>query len=474
MSRALPVCAGRKNRSMKIACAAVWILLALAMKPEGLMAEAEPPADLQSRIFLAMKPEKTKAYQNEKILLTITLYSDGLSIRDIRYPQFGHEGFTVEELGQPVQGTEVIVGKTYSTMEFTTSIIPRKTGDLTLGPAGLQCQVHLPPSPGSAEAFFGGQETYTLNLKSEKVIVQTLPLPREGKPPDFQNAVGRFDLAVEVHPREVKTGDPVRVTMAIKGSGALHDLPCPVLDLSKSGESQFKLTAPRLIQTNDALICEQVFIPLSEKADAIPRIHFSFFNPEAETYTTLNQGPFPLKVTGPSSAVPPEAKTVEEAKGILDHFRRSPGLYLSLLLLTMFFLALLIVAYQQRFVIIGFIKEKLRRFHRARQIKMALRKAEKLLDDPDSQAFYTIIFRTLQEFLGDAFQIHPAGITEDIIMNVLRPKGLDEAFLGKIEMIFRLCDRARYASGEFGREEREGTLTIMKEVMGYKRQDRSA
>ena len=52
---------------------------------------------LDDRIFIVMEAGKKSAYINEVIPVTIRLYVRKLSIRDIQYPQFPHEGFLAGE-----------------------------------------------------------------------------------------------------------------------------------------------------------------------------------------------------------------------------------------------------------------------------------------------------------------------------------------------------------------------------------------
>jgi len=455
------------NRKMRFraitAFVVTFVLLFVLMKPEGLGAVPDLPFDLQKRILLSMKTEKTKAYEKEKVALTITLSTERLSVGDIQYPQFAHDGFLSGEFGNPILKIETVGDIIYDIMEFTTYIIPQKTGDLTLGPARLHCNVLLQSSKGGAEAFFGGRETYALDLKSEKVIMYILPLPEEGSPADFAGAVGTFDLMVEVNRQDVKVGDPLKVMSSIKGRGNLRDVGCPAVSPATGMERNFKIYAPRLLRRNGDMICEQVLIPLSENADAVPRIQFSFFNPSSETYTTRNKGPFPLKITSPGVFVPAEVE--ENGKGHPDSAISRMGSNILLLSMPVLFFLLLILVYTQRGRIDRFIRERAIKFQKARKMHSALRNAEKIIDKKDFEEFYTIIFRTLQAYLGDAFHIHHAGITADIIGNLLRSHYMKEDLAEKIKTIFAQCDMARYATFKFNRDDMKNTLVMMKEVI---------
>lgn len=263
-----------------------------------------------------MKTEKARAYQDERILLTITLYTDGLTVRDVRYPNFSHEGFSAGGFGNPIESYETIDRMTYNTMEFRTYVIPKKTGNLKVGPAVLQCSVLLQSSDNPVDSFFGSHKIHTLNLKSEEIPIRILPFPQKGKPSDFDGAVGNFNITVEVQPREVKAGDPVSVKLMIKGNGNLDTVTCPEIE-AKDG---FRMYEPSVIQKDGTKICEQVLLPTTDTIQEIPAVHFSFFEPDRETYLTLKREPTPIKVSKPYREVDlkitglarPDSKRAEE------------------------------------------------------------------------------------------------------------------------------------------------------------------
>lgn len=130
----------------------------------------------------------------------------------------------------------------------------------------------------------------------------------------------------------------------------------------------------------------------------------------------------------------------------------------------MLFISLLIVR-KRKEKIRGYYIKYVQRLNASKKLKKGIRAAERALHKGDSAVFYTIIFRTLQDFLGDKFHIPPGGITVGIIYSVLRPRGVNEEVLKKIKDVFEDCDMARYASLESGRTEMEETFDMLKEVI---------
>ncbi|MGD2279028.1 MAG: BatD family protein, partial [Candidatus Omnitrophota bacterium] len=174
------------------------------------------------RAFIVMEVEKKEMYVNEVVPVTIKLYVDNLQLRDIEYPEFSHEGFSVGEMQKPERSMAVVRGLRYDALVFRRDIFGIKEGDYVLGPAQLRCKVlervssRRSSSAGRSifdDDFFrsimGRYQTYPLELRSKEIPVTILPFPKEGRPEDFRGAIGDFDMDVKVDPKKVKVGDPI-------------------------------------------------------------------------------------------------------------------------------------------------------------------------------------------------------------------------------------------------------------------------
>ena len=97
--------------------------------------------DIHSRVFLIIQAAKNRVYLNEVIPLSIKLYVNKLTVRDIQYPVLNHEGFSLGAFLQPKQYEEVLGGINYQVVEFNASIFGLKPGEFRLGPANLECNL---------------------------------------------------------------------------------------------------------------------------------------------------------------------------------------------------------------------------------------------------------------------------------------------------------------------------------------------
>mgnify|MGYP001573372231 CR=1 FL=1 len=445
--------------------------------------------NISDRVFVVMQLKKNKFYLNEPVPVTIKLFVNRVGIRDIQFPEFNHEGFSVEQYKQPKQYQQEAEGVIYEVIEFQISLFGLKPLETRLGPAIINCNLVVQKQKqldDIFENFFGRYETRALELKSADIPVAVSALPEEGKPADFQGAIGDFTFVATVLPKEVKAEDPVTVKINISGSGNFNTVNIPLLK-NKDG---FKVYQPQIKQDESGKTFEQILIPLNEKITEIPDLVFSFFNPESGSYKTITQGPFPLKVLPASKE---EAKIIEQSdsgkititrqeeklgrdlvylKTNLREVRRK-GLYLFrapifwVLNLIVFIAVFTAIALQRR-------KEKLktdvrlaRRLKAPKKSREGLKKASGLLAEGKTEEFYNVIFQTLQEFLGDRFHLASRSITADILEDTFKDKNISPEILRGLKQIFYDCDTARFASAESHAEDMKKTLKNLEEIISY-------
>jgi len=455
--------------------------------------------ELEDRIFMVMESKKTKAYLNEIIPLTIKVYIKGLSIRDIQYPQFNHEGFSVEEYEQPRQYREVMGGDVCDVLEFNTKIFGVRPGKFILGPAEMKCNLVVRKRRGRGSffdddffgGFFGGHQTHPLSLRSSAHPVTVLSLPAQGQPENFSGTLGSFEFNISAEPKEVKVGDPITLRMIIAGRGNLNTVTAPQID----SKGDFKVYDPQVNIETNAKVFEQIIMPKTDKIGEIPVVTFNFFDPEKETYQSITRGPIPIKVLPPEKEgeisiieyphLPPKALKREELGRGVIYIKELPGKlrrrgaylyrnkgFLLFQVLPLILLAFLLSAYTRAERLRTDIKYA-RRLHASKRARAGIKGAQQSLRGQKIEEFYNNIFKTLQEYLGDKFHIPAGGITVNVVDEVLGTKKINKDILDKIRTLFTDCDIARYAPSEFGKSKMEETLKIIEEVIVYLERQRN-
>ena len=452
-----------------------------------------PPLKFEDKIFVVMEPQRTQAYLNETIPLKIKLYVNKLPVRDIQLPQFAHDGFSTEALDRPRQYEEIRQGILYDVLEFDTVIFGTRPGISNLGPAELDCVLlekqrrtgGIFGDDDPFDDFFGKYTAYPLHLKSNQVSMTILPLPEEGKPQNFSGAVGSFDFNLEADPKYVKAGDPVTVKMIVRGDGNLNTVTTPNI----GSQDNFKVYDPQFKQEGNTKTFEQVVIPKIETVTEIPAVSFNFFDPAKKQYVAITKGPIPIKV---EKSTEREGLKIVEADAIsrplvkketlgrdIIYIKELPGnlrkkdayLYknkLFLLLQSILLLCFIVI------VTLNKRRERLktdiryaRRIRAPKEARNGLKESKKYLSQGKIQNFYDTIFGTLQKYLGDKFHLPSAGITANIIDEVLKNKNIDERVLDELRSIFNECDVARYAPTEVSVEKMQNTFLKLERIIDY-------
>ena len=443
---------------------------------------------LKDRLFLTMQTGKSRVYINEIIPLTIKLYVSGISIRDIRYPEFSQDGFSAGEFGKPKQYQESKGGIRYDVVEFNTTIFGTKTGELSLGPAKLQANLVIKQQRRRRSSLFDdffGYSTEPVELDSERITLEVMPLPEENRPDSFGGAVGDFDFNIEVSPREVKTGDPLTLKMTITGDGNFSTVTSPKLNAAED----FKVYKPQVKSNKKEKVYEQILIPLSDTVKKIPGVDFSFFNTEKGRYETISRGAVAITVTKPEQQ---EAIIIMEAPRAagrplvkeklgrdIIYIKESPGrfkdmndyLYSNPVFLLLHAVPVILFVFartmQKR-------KERLstdigyaRRMSAPKKARKGINNAERCMGESKTEEFYDSVHKTLREYIGDRFHIPSGGITADIVDEMLKDRGIEGAVLDGLRNIFQECDMARYAPSQLSTINMENTLKSLKEAIDY-------
>jgi len=102
-----------------------------------------------------------------------------------------------------------------------------------------------------------------------------------------------------------------------------------------------------------------------------------------------------------------------------------------------------------------------------RSARKGIKKAKAFIVKGDTARFYDTVFKTMQEYLGNKFNLPGGSITVQIIEDKLRPAGCDESIVGMLRDIFAECDMARYASSLPGKDAAGEALEKVKKVIDY-------
>lgn len=424
-------------------------------------------ADALSRLaFLRLTVPKTRIYLGEILPVEIQLFVQ--NAQNLQMPQLKGDGFTVGSIVKTGTSQAQVGQSAYQVVIFKTAVSGAKTGSLTLGPAECHLVLRI-PSPRSARDPFGFFPNYELRptqLVSEAETVEVLPLPEANRPPSFNGAVGDFSLAVNASPTNLMVGDPITLTLQIAGRGALD-----AVNLPPQNWPEFKLYQPTSkIEPADSTGAsgvksfEQAVAPLNADVKRVPAIAFSFFDPDQQTYRTIEHPPIPIQVrpnptmaTRPSALAPASESLESPAASDIVHIKPQLGAITGLhapLIVRPWFIALQAlplavwlsaVLWRKRQQHLARNPHLRRRLRVARLISEGLHDLRRSAAANQPEQFFAAVFRLLQEQLGERLDLPSSAITESVVDERLRGDGAPDLLVRDLHALFHLCNQARYA-----------------------------
>jgi hypothetical protein len=448
-----------------------------AVKPS---ASASTPAGDQLAFFKLFIPRK-EVYVGEVFSVEFRVYvREGVANAENIMQSFDNYG------GCPIKVEDVSIQKTahanrrrmqvgnsvYSVATLVTALSPVKPGTLTVNSMDVNLSLQLPSGNRRRDVFdpFGMFQQYderrvALSAEPEKLTV--LPLPKVNLPTNFVGAVGAYSMAVSAGPTNVATGDPITVKVQISGHGALDSLALP----EQSAWHDFKTYPPTSkLETTDPLglqgtkTFEQVVVPQTVDLKALPPISFSFFDPDQKQYRTLTHPGIPLVVRPGGSAPAPtilagnraSQENTPPAQDIV-HIKPRLGALAQVgppLIQRPWFLALQAVpllawlsalVWRKRSDMLAHNPRLRRQRQVAQTIRKGLAELHQLAAANKSDEFFATLVRLLQEQLGERLDLPASAITEAVIDEHLRPRGVPETTLAPLQELFQTCNLVRYA-----------------------------
>ena len=424
--------------------------------------------------FLKLVLPKKQVYVGETFTAQLQLYViNNARIGGFQLTPITADGFNVGKMAEGQRRAVQVGNGAYTIIPLHLVLTAIKAGSFTLGPVTATMVLELPTNNRQRDAFdpfgmFNRTEQRQVPLATEAEAVQSLPVPREGAPADFTGAVGSYTMTMTAGPTNVAAGDPITVRIQISGRGSLDSLTLS----DQPGWHDFKAYPPTTkVETSDPLgiqgtkTFEQLITPQNADIKAIPPVSFSFFDPDEKKYRTLMQPAVPLTVRPGGSAPVPTVAGVSRGTGqdntpptqdivpIKQHLGVVGQANVPLVQQPWFvalqgvpLLAFVSAAFWRKRTDNLANNPRLRRRRQvARIVREGLQQLRPLAQENKSDEFFATVFRLLQEQLGERLDAPASSITEAVIEERLRPAGVAQPVLAKLQELFQTCNLARYA-----------------------------
>ena len=453
--------------------------LALKIIPTS-AAESDPATSITNLAFLRLIVPKTEVFVGEPFPVEVHLYWQ--TAREISMPQLQAEGFSVGQMPKPAQ-TQTRIGNTaYNLAVFKLAASAARSGNLTLGPVEGSLTLLIPianqrRSRDPFESFFGGGQQYQprpTTLASASVQMKVLPLPSQNTPEGFNGAIGNYQLSVSAGPTNVGVGDPITVRVQISGRGPIDSILYPA-------QTQWRdfttYSATSKAETSDELglvgtkSFEQVIIPQNHEIKVLPPVKFIFFDTSSKTYRTLIGPSIPLTVRPSGTSATPLPSLTNSVAGNTspnndDIIHIRPRLDASTsaaspLYMRSGFLALqsvpvlvwlALLVYRKRNESLANNPRQRRQREVAQRVREGVNELRVHADARQSDQFFAVLFRLLQEQVGERLDLPATAITEAIVDERLRGRGLSDDAVKTLHELFHACNVARYARVQSSQE----------------------
>jgi hypothetical protein len=424
-------------------------------------------------LFSRLTSERTDVFTQESFDITLAIYSSRLNLdRNIGLDDLESTGLALQPFGELPVTREAISNQVFEVRRFRTRATALTAGTFKLAPtvrvAVLVQGQRRPRSIFDEMMFFGNVEAQQVQMSVAPLEITVHPLPAEGRPANFSGAVGRFTFDASLKPAEVNEGDPVTITLQIRGDGNIESVSAPALALGDA----FKTYDARLVNSDrDAArgigqkIFEQVVIPRTSASTNLPAIDFSFFDPRSRRYETITRGPFALTVRAGTSAGPVvvqgkggEIANLPQVVGSdIAYAKPAPSSWVEAGAIRWYaqppFLATQIVPVAVLAAVFLFMRRRdeldrnvsLARRHQApRAARAAIAKARSALTGENTKEFFEALWEATSSYFGNRLNLPPGKVDKATVLGALSRGGLDTATRTELEAIFDRCDQVRF------------------------------
>jgi hypothetical protein len=418
-------------------------------------------------LFIKTIPTKTKLYVGEQLTVTHKLFSRLSLVGMKKYDAPVFDGFWTKKLDVPSSAIqENIDGVVYLTAEIEKHLLyansPGKKVIQSIQPIYVVRKISNKKPRSFWEQFLGGQqyEDIESKAKSNAITIEVLPLPEDGKPANFNGAVGKLNYKVETNTQSLKANEALNLKITISGTGNFPLMDAPKLNLPES----FETYDPKVAENGNSKTFDYLIIPRQEGEFILKDLDFSYFNTDSKRYSTLPAPELKITVLPPdpnstgAQVFTPQNQVKETEndiryikKGNFDlaksdtEFFNSPGHLAGVFAPILALGALLIVRRKhiQANSNIVLVKER----KAAKVARKQLSNAEKLMQQNKKDEFYTEILTAINSYLSNKLNIPVSELSRDNIQKALLQKHADGNYILKVLSAIETSEYAKYAPG---------------------------
>lgn len=426
----------------------------------------------QEPAFMKLVLPTKEVYVGQALSAQLEIYirDDVQNFGNLQLTSTPLDGFSLGKMAEGQKFREQVGNRVYTVVPVLIGLTALKTGMLSAGPFTANVVVVLPDrNQQNQDPFFrpffnqGVQKQIALSTESLNVSSQALPDP---KPANFNGAIGDFTMNISVGPTNLTVGDPLTVHLQIAGKGTLDSVVLP----DQSALQDFKIFPPTVktdfsdkLGLEGSKTFEEIVTPQNNDVHEWPKFSVAYFNPEDRQYHTLSQPAVPLIVhaaaavppptLATSKSSPPENQVPQDILPIKENLGQLEPETVPWVLQTKFLeiQSLPVLAFLAAFVWRKRVDNLANNPRRRRQrmvtqlIRNGLTDLRSMAAENKSDDFFALLFRLLQEQLGERLDCPATAITEAVVDERLSQLSASSALQASLRELFQWCNQARYA-----------------------------
>ncbi|WP_294821479.1 BatD family protein [uncultured Flavobacterium sp.] len=423
-------------------------------------------------VQLVAEVSNANPYINEPVNVVYKLYVKvGTGVRtwdkadNPQYPDFWSQVDDVPKNRQSVQ-QGMFKGEMHNFVVLRRAVLyPQKSGRIELDPMTASLELEIPT--GRVDRF--GNDAFTVEnrmVSTGNTVVNVKSLPEQGRPANFNGAVGSFTFKAIPSKTTLSNGESLKLEVSVNGKGnmKLFRLPKPL--------------APKELEIFDPEHSENIAVPLSgmegNMSDsytivphkkgkfAIKGLSFSWFDPKLGTYRTMAFDNIIVDVlsvpVGGSNAPGNASGDGKGARETREPFRTiadstslevtgSGGFMGSVLFWILLVLPFLLMP------VIVFAKKKKQAYNsdaKGSRVRETNKLAKKYLAEAkhhigNREPFYRHLEKALHNFLKAKLHIETAEMSRQNVKELLLSRKAEQDTVNDFMKIMDNCEFARYA-----------------------------
>lgn len=463
--------------------------------------------NLKSNVFIKVTVDNKHPRVGQQITASYKLYTRlPMNMSLTKLPSlngFWSEDFNIPNPPKPT--IEKINGKEYQVFLLKKSaLFPQHAGKLTLDAAKAEGVVrvieksnHQSPlanDPGFGSLFMDDpffdnsffsryqyKDVHT-SLSSPPVTIDVQALPTKDQPSSFTGAVGRFSVQASIDSTVLFTGNTANFTFTIQGSGNFKLIANPSIDFPPSLSALDPMISDTITSRTPTINGKKTFTynlsPQQAGSFTIPSISFSYFDPEANHYKTLQTRPIQVLVKkGSASMVTqdnPDNQLPADIHGNMTEkqswktgnflFVATPWYWCLYLLGLVIFAGALLLNRRRNAMQANAAAWKNKKANKVAWKRLG--SARKLLPQKEAHTeFYEEVSKAVWLYLSDKLNIPLSGLSKDNISENLRRRGVKKEQITQLQELLSECEMALY-SPTGGQKQRNHTLDMAFSLIG--------